>query len=635
MENSEFMSNEGKSVDIFIDYELLSTYSRNVKIENVNFPTNYYKGLDKVQYDALKKLIIEDDKISVNNCTIDFNDDIWDFSNCFKYQYASWRKLNFSIIPEGFRRSVKLWIIDLIRNNNIKLPTIYCRLNYLKKFFNELDLTVLKNEYSLTSNDITMFLDNIVSNNNNFNDFYFKIALKSYCEYIVAKLDCGYNINLEVFDKYDYLISMINKGLDSHKVPTIPRDFFNKLILFFINLFEDESASYEHRGLAGIYIIMSQTGLRASEIAALTKDCLEEECEINGRKIYKLRVRSFKRKRGLDGEESKDYYTFANDLTVYVFKKLCELSRDRMAEYGMDFIYLSANTDNHRVLPSWINSRAKAIFVQHNFCIAEDKECTIDGYVNAVKVSKYNKYVYLPTTMQYRVFLCSELYNTYQVPLLWIRKYMGHLSSEMQGYYVRPKDDKHKVVEESTKLLRDILDDKVTLLGDEGSELTNKIKAFIKEGNYNVEKDIDTIFSEFRNVAEVTLKQDGFCTKKKLRRVCDWDEQVSQAHVNFGKFLNNCHVYFMASRSYEDFKLLQRTFMECDSQGYEVEASRELKHLKALCNQRLLPELTDMMAKVEMRGYEAVVSDYPELRPLIDDYDNVYAEVQKWLKKQY
>ena len=629
---SGLILDESKECVLDFGSDFFGVHGHSVQIKNIDVPNNFSVKYDYIYYKALEEIIVDDVNRS-NDVVIDFKSNLWDFSYCFKYEYASWRLLNFESVPEEFRVGVKCWVIKLIRKDRMRLSTIWSHLSNLKLFFSSLDLLVIKGEYCLTTYDIEKFLDYNLSIKYIGTFYRNKVSLKCYCEFLV--LYCGCDIDLNLFKQYVYVNDLINKNKEYHKIPTIPRWFYNKLLTFFIDVFNNDNETYENRGIAGMYIILSQTGLRPSEIVSLTKDCLVVDCERNGKKIYKLRVRSFKRMRGLDSEESMDYYTFANELTVFAFQKLCELTAPRMAEYGLNFIYLSTRSKSHRVLTSCLKPRARELLAQRDFCIAENKNCSIEGVINAVKVSKYDKYVYLPDTKQFRVFLCSELYHTYQVPFLWIQKFMGHLTSEMQGYYVRPKDDKHKVAEESNKLLRDILDDKVTLLGDEGSELTNKIKAFIKEGNYNVEKDIDKIFDEFKNVAAVTLKQDGFCTKRKLRRLCYWDEQVSQAHINFGEFLNNCHVYYMAARSYEDYKLLQKTFTECDSQGYEVEASRELNHLKALCRKRLLPELTDMMAKVDMRGYDAVVSDYPDLKPLIDDYDGIYKEVQKWLKKTY
>lgn len=91
----------------------------------------------------------------------------------------------------------------------------------------------------------------------------------------------------------------------------------------------------------------------------------------------------------------------------------------------------------------------------------------------------------------------------------------------------------------------------------------------------------------------------------------------------------------MADDSYNDFKTLQITFNENVKNGFDLQASRELKKLKAVCRQRLVPEMEDMKKKIHLRGVQAVLMDYPQLKEVIDRYDEIMEEIDSWKMKNY
>ena len=121
----------------------------------------------------------------------------------------------------------------------------------------------------------------------------------------------------------------------------------------------------------------------------------------------------------------------------------------------------------------------------------------------------------IPDTRQFRVHLCTALYEK-GIPLVYIQRYMSHLSEYMLGYYVRPKDTYQENIAYSEKVIKEIAVNDTTPLGLLGEDIKKNIKKFITDNNFNVETDIEAIVKAFGDKVVIRGKTGGVCIKTSI-----------------------------------------------------------------------------------------------------------------------
>ncbi len=236
-----------------------------------------------------------------------------------------------------------------------------------------------------------------------------------------------------------------------------------------------------------------------------------------------------------------------------------------------------------------------------------------------------------PDTRQFRVHLCTALYNK-GIPLVYIQKYMGHLSEYMLGYYVRPKDTYQENIAYSEKVIREIAGDDLTPIGLMGSELRENIKLFISERNLNVKTDIAQILEAFGNKLVIRGKTGGVCIKTSLMP-CAKDAWTNEVLCAYNLCPNLFHFYYMADLSYIDFKTMQSTYEENLSAGHTKAAQKELKKIKDLLCRKLTPELDELDREITLKGRDHILIRNPSLSTIIDNESYIRKEIELWMQK--
>lgn len=576
--------------------------------------------------------------LPVNGVNILFSSDAWDFNDCFKWRSSDAFRFSFASIPDPFKTSVKFFVLMTLMNSDNKVTTVNRRFTELIPFFNYIYSNNITSLRQITNKDIAAYMDSYVKTHSPKSSCMVRIALQIFFEFIFANYSYDMNMDLSVFSKYDYLNALEKSLREFNKTPDIPDDYYDELLSVLMTVMRDKTAKYDYRVVACIYIILTQTGLRITEIHALTTTSLRSILVKGIATGYYLEVQEFKPASRY--EEVLPFTTFANALTVEAVKTLENLRLQSGKSSDNNFLYIPTNGKNipaePRISLNWFH---KLLWNYMPSCRLEpDEECPYEE-LNKVKVtgnSGDNRYVISPQTKQFRVHLCTELYFKHHVSLLFIQKFMGHLSDSMQGYYIR--DNREVNIEEisaTETLLSDIVQDKVELLGGRSKEINENIERFIADGNYNISEDLDQIVKDLDGALAIRAKRGGFCVKASMFRECSQDAQTNEIYCAYNICPNLCHVYYMAVDSYKDFKTLQETFKLNDQNGFELQASRELQKLKAILRTRLVPELEAMTKRINNFGLEKVLTDYPQLKEIIDNYDTIQEEIKTWQTMKY
>ena len=453
------------------------------------------------------------------------------------------------------------------------------------------------------------------------------IALYDFFSFIKANYTYHLLFDLTIFDEKKTLLARIKATKEKHKTPDIPKLYFNKLLSLLIKSMRNKELEYKYRAISCIYIILSQTGLRIGEILSLEVDALDSIKLKNLDTIaYFLKYNTFK-PAGKD-EEYIPGDIFANELTKEAFEILVELRKGQKNSEGNNFIYLP----DTKILPA-TNKTSNCHFYSFLAELADFAQGNVSPYKELTVVKNNDKPVFAPTTKQFRVRVCTELYER-NVPLLYIKKYMSHLSDEMIGYYSRPKTQKQEDAEYSNKLLKDLVQNEVSLLGNDSKQINANIDSFIKENNLTVEDDIDSIIKSLNGRFVIRAKRGGVCVKTSIRE-CARDARTNEMFCAYDICPNLFRLYYMADVSYEDFKLTQKTFQSNKENGFKLQASKELNKLHDLCRRRLIPELEDLKKRVQTKGMQEILTNYPNLSDIILNYDGIMEEVNLWMKVKY
>lgn len=584
----------------------------------------FHYGIENAKY--IEALINDAKYLPIKDGNIEFSSSKWDLRPYYTMKKTSNMVFNFKSVPECYLNLAKFFVLLSLLNSNKKVSTINRRLADIKPFLIYLYDNGITTVESVMSNTIEEFMTSKQDLSVQTRKMIY-IAVEDFFSFIKANYSYQLHFSFSVFDEREHLQKIAKKAEENNKTPDIPSDYYNKLISLLIKSMRNDSLDYNDRAIACIYLILSQTGLRITEILSLETDSLSS-IKLKNLKAnaYFLTYMVFKS----IGKEQEFVKTeiFSNELTKEAFDTLVELRDGRDNGIGNNFIYIP----NSMVLPA-TDTIARNHFYNFLYKHAEFARSETPLYPELSIVKNNGKTVIAPTSKQFRVHVCTELYYR-NVPLLYIKKYMSHLSDEMMGYYVRPKSKKQENAEYSNKLLISLVKNEAKLLGNDAKQIQANIENFINEGHYNVEQDIDMIIESLNKKFIIRAKRGGVCIKTSIRE-CAKDARTNEMFCAYNICPNLFHLYYMADTSYEDFKLTQKTFEANKANGFKLQASKELNKLHVICRGRLLPELEDLKQQTQKQGIETILRNYPNLDKIILSYDNIMEEIEQWMKMKY
>ncbi|SCP98767.1 site-specific integrase [Anaerobium acetethylicum] len=585
---------------------------------------HFQYGIENAKY--LQVLLDDIKYLPFKDSDIKFNDSKWDFR-----PYQSMKKFQdsvfvFSGLPEYFINTTKFFVLFCLLNLPAKISTVHRRFSDIKNFLIYLDSKNVTSLEMVFPNTIEQYFET-KSHCSATTQSMFYTALNHFFEFVSANYTYKLNFDLSIFDSRFTYNQIATNLIEINKTPDIPKEYFNKLLSFLINSMRNESLNYIYRSIACIYVILSQTGLRISAIISLETDSLSSTNLENIDSIaYFLKAKEFKP--GSQEQEYIEVTIFANQLTKEAFDTLVGLRTSQPNYKKTKLIYLP----NSKTLPP-SNAYCTSTFHAFLYRYSDFSKGSRSPFPELSVAKNRGLSVFSPTTKQFRVHVCTELYQR-NVPLLYIQKYMGHLSDDMIGYYVRPKTPKQEDIEYSNKLLKELVASEVELLGNDAVQIKNNIDKFIRDNNFNVESDLDTIISSLNNQFVIRAKRGGVCIKTSIRE-CSKDARTNEMFCAFNICPNLFHVYYMTDTSYDDFKTTKKTFEYNERNGFKLQASKELNKLHNLCRKRLLPELDDLKQRIQLKGIDEIIALYPNLLDVIMNFDSIKEEIDLWMKKKF
>lgn len=256
------------------------------------------------------------DRLPFINVEIYFDQDMWNFGDA---------KYRFDDINNQYKKYVKdailTYRLNQYRSSSIKKYLIIYKT--IIKFF--VDRKVYAPE-TISIKDIKSF--------NEFLSTYCKSeGYKTHCRRLLSDL----LTKIENYNNIDYslqksAISLNNTDLlhaevEEGKTPNIPDDVFDRLISIAINEVKNENLPDQFRKEACVVLLLSQIGMRRSELGALEAGQIDEvKCFDDNEIVKYLNFMTYKTAKYKGGEPTKSFLT---DIAIYTYEKLEELTYDR------------------------------------------------------------------------------------------------------------------------------------------------------------------------------------------------------------------------------------------------------------------------------------------------------------------
>lgn len=569
------------------------------------------------------------DHIPVKDLKVRFSDDIWDFNPYFIDQNSKSLRFLFSNCPEEIRDYAKFFSLHCIMGKT-KISTTNVRfLGATGVIRNIMENTSHNSIFLITTDDIK---DEIVGRNvapstahNHYESVY------QFYYFIVN----NYKLNLPVdLDELKRLgikeKNLSKKHTDETKLPNIPEEYFTLILNKAIQVMRDRSEVYNNRATACMIVMLSQLGMRLGDLMALTPDQLfTKKLAKSGNTAHYIHYKAKKPSKA--HAPLLEFDIFSNSLCTEAFKTLKRIRKtSQFAEepflYVLDHVQNSKDTfpvPNHR-----FNQEFKKFFYTylHDEAILEWEGITPSlyyyGHDKKVKLS-------LPDTRQFRVHLCTALYEK-GIPLVYIQRYMSHLSEYMLGYYVRPKDTYQENIAYSEKVIKEIAGEDITPIGLLGEDIKKNIQQFIAENHFNVETDIDAILQAMGDKVVIRGKTGGVCIKTSIVP-CSKDARTNEMMCAYNICPNLFHFYYMADVTYINFQTLQDTYEANHQNGQIRAAEKEKNKIRDLLRRRLIPELDELDKEIARKGTDSILRNYPGLRDIIEGESGIRKEIELWM----
>ncbi|WPC42391.1 tyrosine-type recombinase/integrase [Clostridium sp. JS66] len=576
------------------------------------------------------------DKLPFNKGTIYFSENLWDFSQYTALNVPkNYLIFNFKLCPDEFKDDLKAYVLIRILENNNKIQSIHRKFEELHKFFRFIISENIFSVYDINASKINKYI--------NKKDFLapksmklLKDSIKNFYEFYSANYKDLMTSDIKnLFKEGDN--NMFKNNCEKRKYPNIPDEYFNTLIKHILSVIDNKNEKLELRATACILLIISQTGLRISELLELHTHSIKEITLFNGEKRHYLEYKTWKRENGNNAYAIEN--TFINDLSQKGFQKLITLHQKNREDKKTDLLYVPSRA---KILPVQSTSFNKSMLSFFSY-YGEDLDAidSQDKYPNLKTTQIHDKYFFClhpdsktltyPVTPQYRVRVCTDLYNK-GIPLEYIRKFMGHLTSAMEGYYVRP--NKNQVQEDITfskKVLKDIVSGDVTLLGSNANEFSERLKEFLKVNKYNIATNIEEIVETLSKTIPIRNKTGGVCIKSSPLRECSKDAMTNELYCAYGVCPNIFHFFYMSEVSYRQGKELLKTITINIERGHRKQVQKELNMLKMITTQKIIPELNELEKELLKKGAQRILLEYPDLVEIVENFDSIYKEVKSWI----
>ncbi|MCR5192236.1 MAG: hypothetical protein K6D59_02930 [Bacteroidales bacterium] len=553
-------------------------------------------------------------KISPGNITIDFEADTWDLTPFAHLKKAASLPFNFLLVPKPERNTVKLFeLYDIATTRNIST----CKSNYfslsevLRACYTEghcrtiKDISVAEIIAIIEKEDIAhitkVYKGNIMKR---FLVFDATIHRKKISDTELRDLD--------MFLKKERSLYMRSKRL--RKYPSIPQELVTIIQRKALTVMTSPKEPQNMRTAACAILTQIWLGLRPIELALLRKTDFHQET-VCGRVMPYCLYRSPKNR-------MKSFPIYCFPLAAQAIQTALQLAKEYGDDASQDMFYIIRDTTP---LPVTSKSLSRLINSFYYKYLKDKIQFPWDG-ISPHRIK--NQLVYTPTLYQYRVHLCTYLYDK-GVSRSWIEQNMSHLDSLSYGYYYRREDElRQKDRENVTRFIEQVVNDNLTPLGCVGPQLLKDINTTAIQ----VEGDIDAIVKNLGKKYRLRTLAFGICAKAAVSR-CKGETEYEKLLCAYGDCSKIVYTIQDLPEAYLRFQNLIKTYEANKNNGRENAAMKELYILKRFISNRISLEVRQLKKEIKEYGHDYVMKKYPSIAELHLDLRKLEHDIALWKRK--
>lgn len=605
---------------------------------------------------SLLDQIRKSDIIPFSKGNIKYSEDKWDFSPWIWKNKSQKKRIYFSNAPDKYKDILKFYTILSILDSRRKLTTIVKQHYKIIRFLNYLtdnkiqkleDLNTthikdfmsgIKEEYSTlrTQNEWAETIDNFLSTVNMY----------------ISSLDINpllKEVGSFKFHGTDYL----NAKRQETPYANIPEPYFLKWFNAVSKIAYNPQTELEKRAqpTALLLLILSQTGMRVGELLALQTTDLKLVGEGESA-VYCVEHDVWKTEKG--NNTFRRVKASGNAECVKAYQTLIELDKDRREHYHTNCLYLGPRLYkkdgsikySKKLKDDEEFSLTDAAFSDHLFFIywlmdddlhSTDIDHVPEGFAVVrpagappAVIPKSVERIVRPHSHQFRVHYITYLIDS-GAEIDYIRSQMGHVSTQStMGYY---RSAKEKETEKELMMTRQTLEKVITgelkLLGGDESFLKN-VQKFIDDNHFNVKKDLQEIVDSLTKKIPIRSRTGGMCIKSSFLTDCGRADTANKLYCAYGVCPNLFHFFYMIDVSLRQIRELEELIKINYSNKFRKETIKQLSMLQDIIRKKFLPEYKELCREMSVKGQEAVLTEHPDLTPIITNLPAIKEEVDLW-----
>lgn len=452
---------------------------------------------------------------------------------------------------------------------------------------------------------------------------------------------------------FTYLRNADKQLLDAHleagKHQEIPLDYLDVLIDVAQKSMLNETCSSLVRITAAAMLIVSQIGMRISELLGVRTDALKISNPSFDGATPIAYLEFLVPKSSREGGGKRIARCIANEISLQAYRFLLDYCADKREKLKTDALIVypqqkrkfNSGTSFYEGFDLLLlENRDKIPCLNTQDDYPTLSSASLDARFKDRLTAKFlrrhpdidpgNDVFVYPTPHQFRVTVCTALYEQ-GVDLRFIKQHMSHLTEDMAAYYIR--SDKEIEYKCSLEVYECVFNDGSKLLGKHGDEFVERVKAFIENNRERVVAD---------NIAIAELAAKEFPLRKKIGGVCircgqivpcQENKQTDELLCAFNLCPNHCHMYFAASDTYETVNNMAQIAEINAKRGHSKAAANEIRKMQNIIRDSLLPELEQLEVELTKQGRDRILNKFPYLTSLVDSLNTVKEEVEEWLTK--
>lgn len=560
--------------------------------------------------------------LPIPDVDIYFEDNVWDFKETYLSKNGIF---DFEEIHYGFRRYIKSIVLSE-KLSGMKLTSLKKKFGNYKDMISFLEANYVYDCSTISRKDIEKLNEFILhkfdSENERIRNRNLFIKL---LEKIEADKDIDYKELKEILESSNN-IQLRKAQIQQGKTPNIDDKIFDNIISLAIQELDNKHLSDTQKIEACAILILSQTGMRISELSMLEANMIKvnkgpvPNSEVKCLKFYSPKILNW---------YNNVVMTDIGSLGYETLEKLTEKKRKKL---NTNYLFTS---NGRKPCGTGTVTNYLRRFIARNYMelglynklfdgcfILTKKNNEERGIVNPLYLSNitYEDFISIPNAHQYRVAVCNKLVSQ-GVKLRWVMKHMGHLTEDMTEHYIR------KEKEDNNEVLKGIIKKDFKLIGEEAEDLINRIEEFIEEGEYNIKTDLEQIVDTLSKRVPIRAKKNGFCIKSAFGKKCKYNEFICA----FEACPNHCTSYIFADISYKRFKDNLKSIEYNEKNNFINEAKIEKKKLKRMAENYLIKELQEVKNEIINKGKEQLINENRNLEFVVNNIEELFEEVNKWI----